>query len=173
LPTCPSIVASPGRYKTLLSPVLTWPMRSSRCASSCTTPGSHTLPLSNAFSTTSRALFLLVYTSLVKRILHYVKGTLSTDLHIGTSPLRTRQGARLPPLHIGLLRLPRRHLGALVVQALDHYLSLKCRSRVPCRHPCRRRVLLVVPASHFVREKVALGEVRVLHVPPSVRGYHD
>ena len=91
-----STVASPGRYKTLLSPAPTWPMRSSRCASSCMTPRSRTLSLSNAFSTTSRALFLLVYTSLVKCILHYVKGTLSTGLHIGTGPLRTGQGASTP-----------------------------------------------------------------------------
>ena len=89
LPTCPSIVALPGRYKTLLSPAPIWPMQSSRCASSCTTPGSRTLPLSNAFSTTSRALFLQVYTSFVKCILHYFKGTLSTGLHIGTGPLQS------------------------------------------------------------------------------------
>ena len=104
-PILPSTIASPGRYKTLLTPAPTWPMRSSRCASSWTTLGSRTLPLSNAFSTASRALFLLVYT-----LAPVLSG-------LGRVP-------RLPPLHIGLLRLPRRHLGALVVQASDHYLSL-------------------------------------------------
>ena len=71
------------RYNTLVSPAPTWSMRSNRCASSCTTPGSRTLPSSSAFFATSRALFLLVYT------LALVLSSLSHQM-------RTGQGAPTP-----------------------------------------------------------------------------
>ena len=73
--------------------------------------------------------------ALIKRILRYVKGTLSSGLHIGhrlcsvsDCLLRHRLGwlPGLSTLHLRLLRLPRRQSSVLVLQAPGHVVSIQC-----------------------------------------------
>jgi hypothetical protein len=150
----------------------------------------------------------------LKRILCYVKGTLSYGLRIGTDPVDSltaycdglgwlpRFSAVLPlvivPFSMTLWFLGRRNARRL---------PLQCRGRISCCCSCDCWVLWASPTSsgasdplskatlvfcdnvsavymaanpvhhrrtkhieidiHFVRKKVALGEVRVLHVPSS------
>ncbi|WVZ84149.1 LOW QUALITY PROTEIN: hypothetical protein U9M48_031209 [Paspalum notatum var. saurae] len=151
--------------------------------------------------------------ALIKRILCFVQGTLSSGLHIGTgsstrrSPTRRRPGrlSGLSTIHLRLLRLSRRQSGFLVLQttvsrssaeaeyrAVAHVMAECCWLRQllqelhiqlpsativfcdnvsavymtanPVHHKRTKHIEIDI---HFVREKVALGEIRVLHVPSS------
>ncbi|WVZ58276.1 LOW QUALITY PROTEIN: hypothetical protein U9M48_008559 [Paspalum notatum var. saurae] len=150
--------------------------------------------------------------ALIKRILRYVKGTLSAGLHIGLVAsavdcvLGCRLGrlSRLQAFHLRLLCLPRQQPRLLVFETTDNSLAfhgvLSCctccgrvllASSASPRTPCsacfanvvycdnvstvymtanlvhHRRTKHIDIDIHFVREKVALGQVQVLHVPCS------
>ncbi|WVZ62945.1 hypothetical protein U9M48_012633, partial [Paspalum notatum var. saurae] len=136
------------------------------------------------------------YLALIKRILRYVKGTLSTGLHLGKTSLQLDRLPRLTTLYFRLLRLPRRKPSLLVVQTPDYgyrhavaescwlrqllqelHVSIASATIVYCDNVSavymggnlvvHHRTKHIEIDIHFVREKVALGQVRVLHVPSS------
>jgi len=63
--------------------------------------------------------------AMLKRVMRYVKGTLSTGLHIGTGNI-TNLTAYSDADWAGCLCLPRRQLSLLVLQTTDYGLSFEC-----------------------------------------------
>ncbi|XP_066351481.1 uncharacterized mitochondrial protein AtMg00810-like [Miscanthus floridulus] len=120
--------------------------------------------------------------ALIKRILCYVKGTLSSGLHIGTGfvqSLTAYSNADWAGCPDSRCSTP-----GFCVYLSDNLVSWssKCQTTVsrssaeaeyravahavaesnPVHHQRTKHIEIDI---HFVREKVALGEVRVLHVP--------
>ncbi|XP_014660319.1 uncharacterized protein LOC106804192 [Setaria italica] len=108
-----------------------------------------------------------------KRILCYVKGTLSSGLHIGTGLVQSLTAYS----YTDWAGCPdsRRSTSSFCIYLSDNLVSWssKCQTTVsrssaertnPVHHQRMKHIEIDI---HFVREKVALGEVRVLHVPSS------
>ncbi|XP_066382884.1 uncharacterized mitochondrial protein AtMg00810-like [Miscanthus floridulus] len=121
--------------------------------------------------------------ALIKRILRYMKGTLSAGLHIGTGPVdkliaySDADWAGCPDSRRSTSGFCI-FLGDSLVSWSSKWQTTVSRSSAEaeyravahvvaeCSNPVHhRRTKHIEIDIHFVREKVALGEVRVLHVP--------
>ncbi|KAK1604337.1 hypothetical protein QYE76_028010 [Lolium multiflorum] len=126
--------------------------------------------------------------ALVKRVLRYVRGTLEFGLQLhassSTALVAYSDASGLAPLHLRLLQAEYRAVAHAVAECcwlrqllLELHRPLSSATVVYCdnvsaiymsSNPVQhKRTKHIEIDIHFVREKVSLGEVRVLHVPSS------